>query len=256
MTETSDQFTEKAARLLNESLQLVQSGKLEEALESLQEAERIAREADYNVVLLHALKSEGQILETLGRLDEAQETYTCALRTTEEILETDPKNDFYTVLLQTNMNNIGNLGNLLRQEGKFQASKQCYETGLETCQKRLKNQPQSNYYQMYCGNTHNNLGELLAGMGQTEEAKENYEKSLKITDKLLIDFPGDFEYLSDKVMTLNNPGILFSEQGKKEEAKEYFEKALKILEGLHKDFPNNEKVKEELNLTRERLERL
>jgi len=256
MTETSDQFTEKAARLMNESLHLVQSGKLGEALKSLQEAERIAREADYDVVLLHALKSEGQILETLGRLDEAQETYTYALRTTEELLETDPTNDFYTDILQANMSNIGNLGNLLRQKGKFQESRQCYEIGLEICQKRLKYQPQSDYYQMYCANTYNNLGELLAGMGQTEAAKESYEKSLKITEKLLIDFPGDFEYLSDKVMTLNNLGILFSEQGQKEGAKENFEKSLKILEGLHKDFPNNEKVKEELNLTHERLKAL
>jgi len=256
MTETADQLTEKAARRFNESLRLVQEGKLEEALESLQEAEKIAREADYDVVLLHALKSKGQVLESLDRFDEAQETYIFALKTTEELLETDPKNEFYTVLLQTNMNNIGNLGNLLRQKGNFQASKQCYEIGLEICQKRLKYQPQNDYFRMYCGNTYNNLGELQAGMGQTEEAKENYEKALNISENLLKDFPGDFEYLSDKVMTLNNLGILLSEGGQKEDAKENFEKALKTLEGLNKDFPNNEKVKEELSLTRKRLEGL
>lgn len=256
MTETADQMTEKAAKCFNESLRLVQEGKLEEALESLQESEKIAREADYDVVLLHALKSKGQVLEYLGRLDEALETYTLALKTTVELLETDPKNEFYTVLLQTNMNNIGNLGNLFRSKGNYQASRQSYETGLEICQKRLKYQPQNDYYRMYCGNTFNNLGELLAGMGQTEEAKENYEKSLKISEQLLKDFPGDFEYLSDKVMTLTNLGILFSEQGQKEGARKNFEEALKVLEGLNKDFPNNAKVKEELNLIRERLEGL
>lgn len=253
MTETADKLTEKAANRFNESLRLVQAGKLEEALESLQEAENIAREADYDVVLLHTLKSKGQVLESLGRLDEALETYTFALKTTEELLETDPSNEFYTVLLQTNMNNLGNLGNLFRKTGNSQASKQSYETGLEICQKRLKYQPQNDYYQMYCGNTYNNLGELLAGMDQTDEAKENYEKSLKISERLLKDFPGDFEYLSDKVMTLNNLGVLFSEEGQKEEARENFEKAVKILEDLHKDFPNNEKVKEELSSTREKL---
>lgn len=256
MNETSDQLMEKATQLFNESLHLVQSGKLEEALESLQEAERIARETDNDVVLLHALKSKGQVLETLDRLDEALETFTFALETTEGLLENDQKNDFYNVLLQTNMSNIGNLGNLLRQKGKFQKSRQCYEIGLEICQRRLKYQPQNDYYQMYCGNTFNNLGELLNEIGQTEEAKESYEKSLKITEKLLKDFPGDFEYLSDKVMTLNNLGILFSEQGQKEEAKVDFGRSIKILEGMHKDFPNNEKVKEELNLTRERLKAL
>jgi tetratricopeptide (TPR) repeat protein len=228
MTETADQLTKKAAKLFNESLSLVQAGKLEEALESLEVAEKIAREGKEDAVLLHALKSKGQILESLGRLDEALETYTFALKSNEELLESDPKNELYLTLLQMNMNNIGNLGNLYRQTGNSQASKQSYETGLEACQKRLKNQPQTDYYQMYCGNTYNNLGELLAGMGQTEEAKENYEKSLKISENLLKDFPGDFEYLSDKVMTLNNLGILLSEEGQKEEAKDNFEKALSI----------------------------
>jgi len=256
MNATSEQLAEKAVKNFNESLKLVQAGKLEEALESLQEAEQVAREADDDTILLHALKSKGQILETLGRLEEALEAYTYALKTNEEFLESDSRNELYFTLLQVNMNNIGNLGNLFRKMGNSQASKQSYETGLEFCQKRLKYQPQNDYYQMYCGNTYNNLGELLAGMGQTEEAKGNYEKSLKISDNLLKNFPGDFEYLSDKVMTLNNLGILFSEEGQKEESRANFEKAIKILEGLNKDFPNNEKVIEELNLTRERLEGL
>jgi tetratricopeptide (TPR) repeat protein len=254
MTETSEQLTEKAAKRFNESLQLVQEGKLEEALESLKETEKIAREAENDAVLLHALKSKSQILETLGRLDEALETYTFALKINEGLLETDPKNDLYLTLFQINLNNIGNLGNLFRKTGNFQASKQSYETGLEFCQKRVKYQPQSNYNQMYCGNTFNNLGELLAGMGQNEEAKENYEKSLDISEKLLTDFPGDFEYLSDKVMTLNNLGTLLSEEGKKAEARENFEKALKILEGLSKNFPENQRIKEELSLTQEMLD--
>lgn len=256
MTGTSDQLAEKAANSFNESLRLIQAEKLEEALASLEDAENFAREADYDVVLLHALKSKGQILQSLGRLEAALETYTSALEITEELLETDPKNEFYNVLLQTNMNNIGNLGNLLRERGNTEASKQSYETGLEFCQKRLKLQPQSDYYRMYCGNTHNNLGELLAGIGQTEAAKENYEKSLEISDNLLKDFPGDFEYLSDKVMTLNNLGILFAKEGKTAEARENFEEAIVILEGLNRDFPENQRVKEELQSTRERLETL
>ncbi len=222
-------------------MHLIQAGKLEEALESLQKAEKVAREAENDVVLLHTLKLRGQILESLGRLEEALETYTFALKTNEELLETDPEDELYLDLFQMNLNNIGNLGNIFRRTGNSQASKQSYETGLEICQKRLESQPENDYYQMYCGNTFNNLGELLAGMGQTEEAKENYEKALKIYEKLLKDFPGDFEYLSDKVMTLNNLGTLFSEEGQKEEAKENFKKALKILESLSKDFPENQR---------------
>ena len=90
MAETSEQLTEKAAKRFNESLDMTQAGKLEEALEFLQKAEKAAREAENGVVLLHTLKLRGQILESLGRLEEALETYTSALKTNEELLETYP----------------------------------------------------------------------------------------------------------------------------------------------------------------------
>ncbi len=254
MTETSEQSTEKAVKRFNESLDLIQVGKLEEALEFLPKAENAAYEAGNDAVLLHTLKLRGQILESLGRLEEALETYTFALKTNEELLETDPEDELYLDFLQMNLNNIGNLGNMFWRTGNSQSSKQSYETGIEICQKRLESQPENYFYQMYAGNTLNNLGELLAGMGQTEEAKENYEKALKIYEKLLEDYPGDQEYLSDTVMTLNNLGTLFSEEGQKEEAKENFKKALEILETLSKDYPENRKIKEELSLTRGELE--
>jgi tetratricopeptide (TPR) repeat protein len=254
MADIFEQLTEKAAKRFNESLDLIQVGKLEEALESLKEAEKAAYEAENDAVLLYTLKLRGQIMESLGRLEEALETYTFALNANEELLETDPENELYLDLLRMNLNNIGNLGNIFRRTGNSQSSKQSYETGLEICQKRLESQPENDFYQMYAGNTLNNLGELLAGMGQTEEAKENYEEALKIDDKLLKNYPGDLEYLSDTVMTLNNLGTLFTEEGQKEEAKENFKKALEILESLNKDSPENRKVKEELNLTQEKLE--
>ena len=57
-------------------------------------------------------------------------------------------------------------------------------------------------------------------------------------------------------MTLNNLGTLFSEKGQKEEAKENFKNALEILELLSKNYPENKELKEELYLTREKLEGL
>ena len=57
-------------------------------------------------------------------------------------------------------------------------------------------------------------------------------------------------------MILNNLGTLFSEKGQKEEAKENFKKAFEILETLSKKDPENKKLKEELSLTREKLETL
>jgi tetratricopeptide (TPR) repeat protein len=256
MPEIPEQLREEAIKHFNESLDLMQEGRLEGALESLQKAEKTAHEAKDGAVLFHTLKVRGQMLQSLGRLEEALETYTFSLRTDEKLLETDPENKLYLDALRMNLNNIGNLGNIFWRMGKFQSSQQSYEVGLEICQKRLNAHPKNEFYQMYAGNTLNNLGELLAGMGQTEEAKENYEKALKIYENLLKNYPGDMEYLSDKIMTLNNLGTLFSEKGQKEEAKENFKKALEILKTLSEKNPENKQLQEELSLMREKLEAL
>ncbi|WP_269850513.1 tetratricopeptide repeat protein [Methanosarcina horonobensis] len=192
------------------------------------------RKQKNGAILFHTLKARGQILQSLGRLEEAMETYTFSLKTSERLFSEDPENELYTDTLRLNLNNIGNLGNIYQRTGNFVLSRQCYETGLEICQKLLDSHPKNEFYQIYAGNTFNNLGELLFAMGQLEEAKEKYEKALKIYEKLLQNYPEDTEYLSDKEMTLNNLGILFSEKGQKEEAKENFKQALEILKILSK----------------------
>ncbi len=256
MPETPEQLREEAVIYFNETVDLMQKGRYEEALEYLQKAERAAQAAKDGAILFHTLKVRGQLLQSLGRLEEALETYTFSLRTNEKLLSQDSENKLYLDTLLMNLNNIGNLGNIFQRAGNFQSSQKCYEIGLEICQKRLEARPESEFYQMYAGNTLNNLGELLAGMGQTEDAKENYEKALKIHETLLKNYPENTEYLSDAAMTLNNLGTLFSKKGQIEEAKENFKKALEILETLNKKDPENKKLKEELIQTQKKLETL
>ena len=87
----------------------------------------------------------------------------------------------------------------------------------------------------------------LMQKGTNEEAFKTYALLLKNS-------PDDPEYLSYTAMTLNNLGILFSEKGQKAEAKDNFEKALEILKKMGKKDPGNEKLREEISLTRKRLE--
>jgi tetratricopeptide (TPR) repeat protein len=254
MPEKPEKLREEAVKYFNETVDLIQKGKPEESLESLQKAEKAAQEAKDGAILFHTLKVRGQILHSVGRLEEALETYAFSLRTSEKLLSEDPENKLYLDTIRLNLNNIGNLGNIFQRMGNFTFSRQCYEIGLEICQKRLESRPENEFYQMYAGNTLNNLGELLFTMGHVEEAKEKYEKALKIYEKLIKNYPSNAEYLSDKEMTLNNLGILFYEKGQKEEAKQNFREALKLLEILSKKDPNNKKLKEKVNLTREKLE--
>ncbi|MDY9927156.1 tetratricopeptide repeat protein [Methanosarcina sp.] len=254
MPEKPEKLREEAVKYFNETVDLIRKGKPEESLESLQLAEKAAQEAKDGAILFHTLKVRGQILQSVGRLEEALETYAFSLRTSEKLISEDPENKLYLDTVRLNLNNIGNLGNIFQRVGNFTSSKQCYEIGLEICQRRLESRPENEFYQMYAGNTFNNLGELLFRMGHVEEAKEKYEKALKIYEKLIKSCPKDMEYLSDKEMTYNNLGILFSEKGQKEEAKKNFKEALDILEILSKKDPKNKDIKEKINLRRDKLE--
>jgi tetratricopeptide (TPR) repeat protein len=254
MPETPEKLREEAVKSFNETLSLMQKGKSEEALESLRNAEKAAHEAKDGAILFHTLKVRGQLLQSLGRLEEALETYTFSLITSEKLLSGDPENKLYIDSLHMNLNNIGNLGNIFQRMGDFTSSQQCYEIGIEISRKQLDFHPENKFYRMYAGNTQNNLGELLFTMGQAEEAKEQYEKALKTYTLLLKNSPDNPEYLSDTAMTLNNLGTLFSEKGQKAEAKENLEKALEILKNLSKKDPGNEKLKKEISLTRKKLE--
>ncbi|AAM29827.1 tetratricopeptide repeat protein [Methanosarcina mazei] len=256
MPEKPDRLREEAVKHFNRTIDLMQEGKPEESLEALQKAENAAQEAKSDAILFHTLKARGQILQSLGRLEEALDTYVFSLKISYKLLSEDPGNELYKDTIRLNLNNIGNLGNIFQRAGNFILSKQCYETGLEICQKLLDSHPENTFYQMYAGNTLNNLGELLFSVGQIEEAKEKYEKALEIYEKLLQNYPEDTEYLSDKEMTLNNLGILFSQKEQKEAAKKNFKESLEILEILSKKDPRDQKLKEEISLRREKLEKI
>ena len=256
MPEKPDRLREEAVKHFNRTIDLMQEGKPEESLEALQKAENAAQEAKSDAILFHTLKARGQILQSLGRLEEALDTYVFSLKISYKSLLEDPANELYTDTIRLNLNNIGNLGNIFQRAGNFILSKQCYETGLEICQKLLDSHPENTFYQMYAGNTLNNLGELLFSKGQLEEAEEKYEKALEIYEKLLQKYPEDTEYLSDKEMTLNNLGILFSQKGQKEAAKKNFKESLEILEILSKKDPRDQKLKEEIALRRKKLEKV
>lgn len=253
MLEKPEKLRQEAIKHFNKAIDLMQEGKPEESLKFLQRAESLAVEARSGAILFHTLKARGQILQSLGRLEEAMETYTFSLKTGYKLLSEDPENEPYMDTIRHNLNNIGNLGNIFQRTGNYPLSKQCYENGLEICQKLLNSCPENDFYLMYTGNTLNNLGELLFSVGEVEEAREKYEKALKIYEKLLQKHPEDMEYLSDKEMSLNNLGILFSQKGQKEEAKKNFEKSLEILEILIKNDPGDQKLREEISLRRENL---
>ncbi|TFH03596.1 MAG: tetratricopeptide repeat protein, partial [Methanosarcina sp.] len=147
--EPPEKLREEAVKSFNETLDLMQKGKSEEALESLRKAEKAAHEAKDGAILFHTLKVRGQLLQSLGRLEEAMETYTFSLTTSVKLLSDEPENKLYTDTLHLNLNNLGNLGNIFQRMGDFPSSKQAYEIGLEICRNLLASYPENEFYRMY-----------------------------------------------------------------------------------------------------------
>ncbi len=240
MSESPEQLREEAGKYFQETLTLMQNGQPEKALESLQKAEEAAQKAKANDILIHTLNIRGQLMLTLGALDEVLRVCGFASNFFAEILSKDPENKFFQRSLQMNLNNIDTAGNLYSKACHFPEAKKSYELGLKVSQKLLNSNPDNKFCQIYVGNILGTLGTLLIrDMGRIEEAKQRYEKALEIYEELLKTDPENVTYQSDVGTMLNNLGNLLSDMGRIEEAKQRYEKALEIYEKLLKTNPEN-----------------
>ncbi len=249
MSESSEQLREEAGKNLQETLNLMQNGQLEEALEFLQKAEEAAQKAEANETLFYALSIKGQLMQMLGRYEEALKFYSIASNASVKLLSKYPRNKHCLSNIQMNLYNIGNLGNLFFNKGRFLKAKNCYEKGLSISQKYLESHCEEEFHQSYLGWILSSLGELLRNMGRGEEANEKYEKAFEFHEKLLKADSENMEYLSDFGVTISNFGTLLYDMGKIEEAKKKYEKALDIQRKLHEMDPENEKYQLDLGAT-------
>ncbi|MDI9394393.1 MAG: tetratricopeptide repeat protein [Euryarchaeota archaeon] len=224
----SRRLRDSAKRYCKKALSLKQKGKTEEALKSLLIAEETAQKAEASDVLLPIMSIKGELLLSLGVLDEALRVCIVASNFLVDFLSKDPENEIFQQSLQMNLNNIGTVGYSYYNAGRFPQAKKAYETGLDISLKLLQFFPQDNFLQYYTGAMFNDLGALLWNMGRIEDAKNRYEKALEMRKKLLENDPENVAYQSYVAMTLNNLGLLFWNMGRIEDAKNRYEKTLEI----------------------------
>lgn len=228
-----------AERHYKKALSLMQKGKTEEALKTLVIAEEIAQKTEAFDILLPIMNIKGELLLSLGSLDEVLRVCGFASNFFSDILSKDPEDEFCKQSLQMNLNNIGTVGNFYGNAGRFPQAKNAYETGLGISLKLLHSLPQNEFLQNYTGGMLNNLGSLLSYMGQIEEAKAKYEKALENYEKLLKNDLENAVYQSNVAMTFNNLGNLFLTLGRIKEAKKKYEKTLEIRKKLLMGDPEN-----------------
>ena len=81
-------------------------------------------------------------------------------------------------------------------------------------------------------------------------------EAVEVYQKLYNEKPGNLGYQAELSVALSQLGSSLKQQGDMETAKKSLEKALEMQENLLAQQPENEKIKEAISLTKERLEGL
>lgn len=163
-------------------------------------------------------------LQSLGRLEQSQQAFRVALKGWEQ---KNGPNDFYTA------NCKGALGDVLRQQAKFQEATELFQQALEVLEAYYANDELEFALNLVRQDPHglashlNNAALLLSDLGHYSEAREYFERSLAIDEKIL---PNDHP---DLASTRNNIGILLHQQGLYAAARELYTQTLQARRALN-----------------------
>ena len=91
----SGSLRDSAIDHFNETISLMQEGQNKEALEELEKAEEAAKQAEASDVLLSIMSIKGELLLSLGALDEAVRVCGFASNFFADIISKDPENEFF-----------------------------------------------------------------------------------------------------------------------------------------------------------------
>jgi tetratricopeptide (TPR) repeat protein len=233
----------------------IKKGKLDKALETLDKAERSARQAKSKDALYYILFTRGGILYSAKEYDHALETYERALEVGSELLKIDPENADYQHYMGTTLSNTGNL---LRKKGEIDRAAESYSRAREIYSDLITKNPENAVFRSYAGENLNNYGALLIESGSLDTACGILKEAVETYEKLFEEKPENPGYQAELSVALSQLGSCLK-QHRPEEAetiKKTLERALEMQENLFVQQSENEKIKEAITLTRERLEGL
>jgi tetratricopeptide (TPR) repeat protein len=240
---------------IHSAVSQIKKGKLDKALETLDKAEKSARQSKSTDALYYILFTRGGILYSAKEYDQALETYEKALEAGSELLKTDPENVDYQHYMGTT---ISNTGNLLKKKGEMDKAAEYYSRARKIYSDLITKDSENAIFRSYAGENLNNYGELLAQTGSLDKACEVLREAVETYEKLYKEKPDNLGYQAELSVALSQLGSCLKQQKPEESgtAKENLEKALEMQENLLVQQPENEKIKEAITLTRERLEGL
>lgn len=240
---------------IHSAVSQIKKGKLDKALETLDKAEKSARQAKSKDALYYILFTRGGILYSAKEYDQALETYERALDAGSDLLKTDPENVDYQHYMGTTLSNTGNL---LKNKGEMDKAAEYYSQARNIYSELTTRDSENAVFRSYAGENLNNYGALLIESGSLDKASEVLREAVEVYQKLYNEKPGNLGYQAELSVALSQLGSCLKQQKPEEAgiAKENLEKALEMQENLLAQQPENEKIKEAISLTKERLEGL
>jgi len=254
---------DEASDLYKTAFQLFQTGQIDQALETLDDAK--LEQARKNAAALEekAVKIRKQVAEDYklkAQLSIIKLRFADAEKYFEKVLETDPDEpdhylDFSAFLweqkqfdkgreickraLALKLDDAGkagllhNIGTIYSDTGFFKEAEQAYTEALGIYRTLAETHPAA--YRSYVATTLNNLGVLYKDTNRMADSEQAFTEALSIRRKLAETDPA--AYRPDVAMTLNNLGILYKDTNRFKEAEQAYTEALGIRRKLAETDP-------------------
>jgi tetratricopeptide (TPR) repeat protein len=238
---------------IHSAVSQIKKGKLDKALETLDKAEKSARQSNSTDALYYILFTRGGIFYSIREYDQALETYEKALEAGSELLNKDPENVNYQHYMGTTLSNTANL---LKKKGEIDKAAEYYSRTRKIYSDLTAKNPENAVYRSFAGENLNNYGELLIESGSFDEACGILREAVEVYEKLYEEKPENLGYKVELSVALSQLGNCLKQQSPEntETAKESLKRALELQEDLLVQQPEDERIKEAITLTKERLE--
>jgi tetratricopeptide (TPR) repeat protein len=171
----SKRARDMAFRHFNKGVSLIEKGLHEDALETLQQAEEQANEADSPQIQIAVLQTYADLLFAHDKKEEALNRYLAA----SDILEKNPN----YMSLEQKANMFSNMALALENAGKKEEAREKYKISAQNYRELIKEETSSASHISNAVSTLNNMGALLAEIGRNGEALDTLEEAFNLHER-------------------------------------------------------------------------
>ena len=184
-------------------------------------------EIDWNLTWM--LGTAGDMLNSLGKMNEARETRKRCFEISKERVDAFPSNTDAQRELSVSYNRLGDLE---KAAGNAAAAREWYEKALEIYERLAKAMPENVDAQRNLSISYECLGDLEKAAGNAAAARVWYEKALEIRKRLAEQMKDDVQAQRDLSVSYERLGDLEQAAGNAAAARAWYEKALEIRKRL------------------------